>query len=143
VLHLKHPRSRQLADLSLLDLRVAPFESNRLRSDWLLGKARQPVASKAEEYHANATECDQRAAATRDRYIKDQFEELARDWREMAKKRQTHLPRIESGIGLITIPRFARDPPRSLRSLVGTFLKIGCRYPSIPVPRTDGRGRTR
>ena len=36
--------------------------------------------------HANATECDQRAAVTRDRYIKDQFEELARDWREMAKQ---------------------------------------------------------
>jgi hypothetical protein len=44
------------------------------------------MATKAEEYRANAVECDRRAAATRDIEVKVQFQELARRWRDMAKQ---------------------------------------------------------
>jgi hypothetical protein len=44
------------------------------------------VISKADEYRAKAAECDHRAAATSDIDIKEQFEDLARQWREMAKQ---------------------------------------------------------
>ena len=44
------------------------------------------MISKADEYRAKAAECDQRAAATPDVDIKQQFEDLARQWREMAKQ---------------------------------------------------------
>jgi hypothetical protein len=44
------------------------------------------MTSKAEEYCANAAECDRRAAATRYLALKPQFEELAHQWREMAKR---------------------------------------------------------
>jgi hypothetical protein len=44
------------------------------------------VASKAEEYRAKAAECDQRAASIRDAKVKAQYQELARQWRELAKQ---------------------------------------------------------
>jgi hypothetical protein len=44
------------------------------------------VISKADEYRLKATECDQRAAGAADADIKEQFEDLARQWRVMAKQ---------------------------------------------------------
>jgi hypothetical protein len=48
--------------------------------------ARRVVISRADEYRAKAAECDHRAAATPYSDIKEQFEDLARSWREMAKQ---------------------------------------------------------
>jgi hypothetical protein len=47
--------------------------------------------TKAEEYRANAAECDKRAAVARDREVKAQFEELARQWRMMAEQAERML----------------------------------------------------
>ena len=44
------------------------------------------MASRAEEYRGHANECDQRAATARDSEVRSQFEELARQWREMANQ---------------------------------------------------------
>jgi hypothetical protein len=44
------------------------------------------VISGADEYRTKAAECDHRAAATPYSDIKEQFEDLARSWREMAKQ---------------------------------------------------------
>jgi hypothetical protein len=44
------------------------------------------VISRADEYRTKAAECDHRAAATPYSDIKEQFEDLARSWREMAKQ---------------------------------------------------------
>jgi hypothetical protein len=41
------------------------------------------VVSKADEYRAKAVECDQRAASAR---TQAQFQELARQWKELAKQ---------------------------------------------------------
>jgi hypothetical protein len=54
-----------------------------------LAKARRPVISKADEYRAKAAECERRAAATLDPDIKEQFEDLARQWRAMAKQAES------------------------------------------------------
>jgi hypothetical protein len=47
------------------------------------------VISKADEYRAKAAECERRAAATLDPDIKEQFEDLARQWRAMAKQAES------------------------------------------------------
>jgi hypothetical protein len=52
------------------------------------------VSSRAEEYRAHANECDRRAATARDPEVKSQFDELARQWREMANQ----IDRMFSGI---------------------------------------------
>jgi hypothetical protein len=44
------------------------------------------VTSKAEEYRAKAAECEQHAESIRDAYIKGHYQELARQWREMAEQ---------------------------------------------------------
>jgi hypothetical protein len=44
------------------------------------------VTSKSEEYRAKAAECDQRAASIRDTEVKAHYQELARQWREMANQ---------------------------------------------------------
>ena len=56
--------------------------------------ARWTVASRAEEYRGHANECDQRAATARNSEVRSQFEELARQWREMANQ----IDRMFSGI---------------------------------------------
>jgi hypothetical protein len=42
------------------------------------------VTSKAEEYRAKARECEEHAERTRDSFIKEQFLEAAKAWRNMA-----------------------------------------------------------
>jgi hypothetical protein len=42
------------------------------------------MVTRAQQYRAKAAECDQRAATTEHADIKEQFEELARQWRDMA-----------------------------------------------------------
>ena len=42
------------------------------------------VVTRAQQYRAKAAECDQRAATTEHADIKEQFEELGRQWRDMA-----------------------------------------------------------
>jgi len=44
------------------------------------------MSSKADEYRAQADECDKCADKTHDRDVRDQYRELARQWREMAKQ---------------------------------------------------------
>jgi hypothetical protein len=50
------------------------------------------VISKADEYRAKAAECDHRAAGAADPDIKEQFEDLARQWRVMAKQAERMFP---------------------------------------------------
>ena len=40
--------------------------------------------SKADEYRAKASECEERAQATRDHFIQQQMLEIAEKWRTMA-----------------------------------------------------------
>ena len=40
--------------------------------------------TRAEEYRAKAEECDRGGVAARDHLVKVQFDELARQWRELA-----------------------------------------------------------
>jgi hypothetical protein len=42
------------------------------------------VTSKADEYRAKARECEERAAQTRDPFIKQQMIDIAEKWRTMA-----------------------------------------------------------
>jgi hypothetical protein len=44
------------------------------------------VAYKTEEYRVKAAECDHRAASTRDVEVQKQYQELARQWRELVKQ---------------------------------------------------------
>ena len=44
------------------------------------------VTSKAEEYRAKEEECEQRAASVRDADVKAHYQELGRQWRELAKQ---------------------------------------------------------
>jgi hypothetical protein len=48
------------------------------------------VTSKAEEYRAKARECEERAAQTRDLFIKQQMLEIAEKWRQMAHHEEKH-----------------------------------------------------
>ena len=48
------------------------------------------VTSKAEEYRANAQECEELAEQTRDSFIKEQFLEVAKKWRHMAAYEEKH-----------------------------------------------------
>jgi hypothetical protein len=50
-----------------------------LRRQWATA-----VTSRADEYRANARECEQLAEQTRDPYIKEQFLKIAQQWRDMA-----------------------------------------------------------
>ena len=43
------------------------------------------MTTKAEEYRAKARECEELAEQTRDSFIKEQFLEVAKKWREMAE----------------------------------------------------------
>jgi hypothetical protein len=43
------------------------------------------VTSKADEYRAKARECEENAAQTRDSFLKEQFLEVAKKWRQMAE----------------------------------------------------------
>jgi len=49
-----------------------------------------PVISKAEEYRAKARECEEGAQQTRDSFIKEQFIEVAKKWRDMAAYEEKH-----------------------------------------------------
>jgi hypothetical protein len=42
------------------------------------------VTSRAEEYRAQARECEENAEQTRDSFLKEQFLEVAKKWRDMA-----------------------------------------------------------
>ena len=46
---------------------------------------RWAVTTKAEEYRAKARECEELAEQTRDSFIKEQFLEVAKKWRQMAE----------------------------------------------------------
>jgi hypothetical protein len=59
----------------------------------ILTAALHIVVTRAQQYRAKAAECDQRAATTEHADIKEQFEELARQWRDMAEQ----IDRIFSG----------------------------------------------
>jgi hypothetical protein len=48
------------------------------------------VISKAEEYRAKAQECEEGAKQTRDSFIKEQFLEVAKTWRDMAAYEEKH-----------------------------------------------------
>jgi hypothetical protein len=48
------------------------------------------VTTKAEEYRAKAQECEELAQATRDSFIKEQFLEVAKKWRQMAASEEKH-----------------------------------------------------
>jgi hypothetical protein len=48
------------------------------------------MVSKAEDWRARATECEQQAAITVDPEIKNMFEQLAGYWRKMAEQAQRH-----------------------------------------------------
>jgi hypothetical protein len=44
------------------------------------------VTPKADEYRAKARECEECAEQTRDPFIKQQFIEVAKEWRQMAER---------------------------------------------------------
>ena len=46
---------------------------------------RRDGTTKAEEYRAKARECEELAEQTRDSFIKEQFLEVAKKWRQMAE----------------------------------------------------------
>jgi hypothetical protein len=48
------------------------------------------VTSKAEEYHAKARECEESAEHTRDSFLKEQFLDVAKKWRDMAAYEEKH-----------------------------------------------------
>ncbi len=48
------------------------------------------MATKAEDYRAKARECEERAAQTRDSFIKQQMLEIAEKWRQMADYEEKH-----------------------------------------------------
>ena len=48
------------------------------------------MASKKEEYRANARECEQLAEQTCDAYLKEQFLKTAEQWRQMAAYEEKH-----------------------------------------------------
>jgi hypothetical protein len=48
------------------------------------------MASKAEEYHAKARECEERAAQMPDSYLKEQMLEVAKKWQDMATYEEKH-----------------------------------------------------
>jgi hypothetical protein len=48
------------------------------------------VTSKAEEYRANARECEECAEQTRDPFLKQQFIDTAEQWRTMAAYEEKH-----------------------------------------------------
>jgi hypothetical protein len=48
------------------------------------------VTSKAEEYRANARECEENAELTRDLFLKQQFIDTAEQWRTMAAYEEKH-----------------------------------------------------
>ena len=48
------------------------------------------MTSTAEEYRANARECEEHAAQMPDSYIKEQLLEIAKKWRTMAAFEETH-----------------------------------------------------
>ena len=50
------------------------------------------MISKADQYRTKAVECDKRVAVALDADIKEQFEDLARQWREMAKQVERMFP---------------------------------------------------
>jgi len=56
----------------------------RVGNSSILTAALHIMVTRAQQYRAKAAECDQRAATTEHADIKDQFEELARQWRDMA-----------------------------------------------------------
>jgi hypothetical protein len=56
----------------------------RVGNSSILTAALHIVLTRAQQYRAKAAECDQRAATTEHADIKDQFEELARQCRDMA-----------------------------------------------------------
>jgi hypothetical protein len=51
---------------------------------WWIALAGGAKTSKAEEYRANALECEARAEQTRDPFIKQQMIDIAEKWRNMA-----------------------------------------------------------
>jgi hypothetical protein len=44
------------------------------------------MASKAEEYRVKAAECDRRAASIRNVEVQKQYQQLIRQWLELAKR---------------------------------------------------------
>ena len=48
------------------------------------------MISKAEEYRAKVRECEEGAKQTRDSFIKDQFLDVAKTWRDMAAYEEKH-----------------------------------------------------
>jgi hypothetical protein len=56
-----------------------------LRTQWAT-----VVTSKADEYRAKARECEEGAEQTRDSFIKEQFLEVAKKWRDMAAYEEKH-----------------------------------------------------
>jgi hypothetical protein len=48
------------------------------------------VTPKAEEYRANARECEECAEQTRDPFLKQQFIDTAEQWRTMAAYEEKH-----------------------------------------------------
>jgi hypothetical protein len=50
----------------------------------MLANRATAVTPKAEEYRAKARECKENAEQTRDSFIKEQFLEVAKKWRDMA-----------------------------------------------------------
>jgi hypothetical protein len=77
--------SRRLAIIRLRQICKAGFEP--ILSFWLtnLGTGTNVMARQADHYRAKAVECDKSANSTDDSYIKSQFEDLARQWRELAE----------------------------------------------------------
>ena len=57
----------------------------RSRSSSTGRTGRWAVTTKAEEYRAKARECEELAEQTRDSFIKEQFLEVAKKWRQMAE----------------------------------------------------------
>jgi hypothetical protein len=48
------------------------------------------MTSTAEEYRANARECEEHAAQMPDSYVKEQLLEIAKKWRTMAAFEEKH-----------------------------------------------------
>ena len=48
------------------------------------------MTSRADEYRAKARECEEGAEQTRDSFIKEQFLEVAKTWRDMAAYEEKH-----------------------------------------------------
>ena len=84
------PEGASLWGLQFGRRRFGGTTPRRLRSSSSERTGATAVTSTAEEYRANARECEEHAAQMPDSYVKGQLLEIAKKWRTMAAFEEKH-----------------------------------------------------